>query len=94
MGNQTIEKVTRNALAVARVARITGVPFAAGCARPLVREIETGSSIRSESGLDGPGNFPYSSARISVLVCTAHSSHRRLCTVLVRATFSGRSTPP
>jgi purine nucleosidase len=53
-GNQTIEKVTRNALAVARVAGITGVPFARGAHRPLVREVETASSIHGESGLDGP----------------------------------------
>ena len=54
MGNQTLDKVTRNALSVARVAGITGVPFAAGCARPLVRRIETAPSIHGESGLDGP----------------------------------------
>ena len=54
MGNQTLEKVTRNALSVARVAGITGIPFAAGCARPLVRAIETAPSIHGESGLDGP----------------------------------------
>jgi purine nucleosidase len=54
MGNQTIEKVTRNALAVARVAGITGVPFARGAHRPLVREIEVAESIHGESGLDGP----------------------------------------
>ena len=54
MGNQTLEKVTRNALSVARVAGITGVPFAAGCPRPLVRTIETAPSIHGESGLDGP----------------------------------------
>src|SRR5688572_590694 len=54
MGNQTLEKVTRNALSVARVAGITGIPFAAGCARPLVRELETAPSIHGESGLDGP----------------------------------------
>ena len=54
MGNQTLEKVTRNALSVARVAGITGIPFAAGCARPLVREIETAPSIHGDSGLDGP----------------------------------------
>jgi purine nucleosidase len=54
MGNQTLEKVTRNALSVARVAGITGVPFAAGCPRPLVRTIETGATIHGESGLDGP----------------------------------------
>jgi len=54
MGNQTIEKVTRNALAVARVAGITGVPFARGAHRPLVRAIEVAESIHGESGLDGP----------------------------------------
>jgi purine nucleosidase len=54
VGNQTLEKVTRNALAVARVAGITDVPFAAGCARPLVRRSETAPSIHGESGLDGP----------------------------------------
>ena len=54
MGNQTLDKVTRNALSVARVAGITGVPFARGAARPLVREVETAESIHGESGLDGP----------------------------------------
>jgi purine nucleosidase len=53
-GNQTIEKVTRNALAVARIAGITGVPFAAGAHRPLVRSAEVAESIHGESGLDGP----------------------------------------
>jgi purine nucleosidase len=54
MGNQTIEKVTRNALSVARVAGIAGVPFARGAERPLVRQVETAESIHGESGLDGP----------------------------------------
>ena len=54
MGNQTIEKVTRNALSVARVAGITGVPFARGAHRPLVRNIEVAESIHGASGLDGP----------------------------------------
>jgi len=53
-GNQTIEKVTRNALAVAKVAGITGVPFARGAHRPLVRPIEVAPDIHGESGLDGP----------------------------------------
>ncbi len=53
-GNQTIEKVTRNALAVATVAGITGVPFAAGAHRPLVREAEVAESIHGTSGMDGP----------------------------------------
>jgi purine nucleosidase len=54
VGNQTLDKVTRNALAVAEVAGIVGVPFAAGCPRPLVREIEVAPEIHGESGLDGP----------------------------------------
>ena len=53
-GNQTLEKVTRNALSVARIAGITGIPFAAGCPRPLVRTLTTAPSIHGESGLDGP----------------------------------------
>lgn len=54
VGNQTLDKVTRNALAVARIANITDVPFAAGCSRPLVRNIEVAADIHGESGLDGP----------------------------------------
>ena len=54
VGNQTLEKVTRNALAVGTIAGITGVPFAAGCDRPLVRTIETAPDIHGESGMDGP----------------------------------------
>jgi purine nucleosidase len=54
VGNQTLEKVTKNALAVGTIAGITGVPFAAGCARPLVRTIENAPDIHGESGMDGP----------------------------------------
>ncbi|PZE27265.1 nucleoside hydrolase [Curtobacterium sp. MCBD17_028] len=54
VGNQTLAKVTRNALAVARIAGITDVPFAAGADRPLVRTIEHAADIHGESGLDGP----------------------------------------
>lgn len=54
VGNQTLAKVTRNALSVAAIAGITGVPFAAGCARPLIREVQVAPDIHGESGLDGP----------------------------------------
>ncbi len=54
VGNQTLEKVTRNALAVGTIAGITSVPFAAGCPRPLVRNIETAPDIHGDSGMDGP----------------------------------------
>ena len=53
-GNQTLAKVTRNALAVATVAGITDVPIAAGCDRPLVRAQEVAPDVHGESGLDGP----------------------------------------
>lgn len=52
-GNQTLPKVTRNARAVATLAGITGVPIAAGCERPLVREQITAGNIHGKSGLDG-----------------------------------------
>lgn len=52
-GNQTLDKVTRNALAVAEIAGIH-VPIAAGCARPLVRPVEIAPSIHGDSGMDGP----------------------------------------
>ncbi|MEO8906507.1 MAG: nucleoside hydrolase, partial [Microbacteriaceae bacterium] len=53
-GNQTLDKVTRNALAVATIAGITDVPIAAGMARPLVRTQSTAASIHGDSGMDGP----------------------------------------
>ncbi|WP_223691338.1 uridine-preferring nucleoside hydrolase UriH [Leifsonia poae] len=54
VGNQTLPKVTRNALAVAQIAGMTGIPIAAGATRPLVRSIETAPDIHGESGMDGP----------------------------------------
>lgn len=53
-GNQTLEKVTRNALAVCAIAGIDGVPVAAGSAGPLVRPQVVAPDIHGESGLDGP----------------------------------------
>lgn len=54
VGNQTLEKVSRNALAIAEIANIHNIPIAKGAARPLVREVETAPSIHGESGMDGP----------------------------------------
>lgn len=53
-GNQTLEKVTTNARALARVGNITGVPFAAGASRPLVGPQLIPEEIHGDSGLDGP----------------------------------------
>src|SRR5690554_613122 len=52
-GNQTVEKVTRNALSVAAIAGID-VPVAAGAQVPLVRPQMVAPDIHGESGLDGP----------------------------------------
>jgi len=50
-GNQVLEKVTRNALAIAELARIKGVPFAAGCASPLLRNPQIADDIHGDTGL-------------------------------------------
>ncbi|QJW35906.1 nucleoside hydrolase [Cellulosimicrobium protaetiae] len=52
-GNQTLEKVTRNALAVAELVGMD-VPVAAGCDRPLVRPRIVAPDIHGDSGMDGP----------------------------------------
>jgi len=52
-GNQTLEKVTRNALAVCAVAGIR-VPVARGADRPLVEPQRVAEDIHGDSGLDGP----------------------------------------
>lgn len=53
-GNQTLEKVTTNARALARVGKITGIPFAAGASRPLCGPQLIPEEIHGDSGLDGP----------------------------------------
>lgn len=52
-GNQTVDKTSLNARRVCTVAGIH-VPVAAGCDRPLTRELKTAAYIHGESGLDGP----------------------------------------
>lgn len=56
-GNQTVERTTLNARRVCTVAGITGVPVAAGCARPLVRPLVVADDVHGVSGMDGP-RFP------------------------------------
>jgi purine nucleosidase len=53
-GNQTVDKTSLNARRVCTVASIRDVPIAAGCDRPLTRELKTAAYIHGESGLDGP----------------------------------------
>lgn len=50
-GNQTLEKVTRNALALADALGMDKVPVAAGAAHPLVREPLTAGHVHGDTGL-------------------------------------------
>jgi purine nucleosidase len=52
-GNQTLDKTSLNARRICTVAGVD-VPIAAGCDRPLTRELKTAAYIHGESGLDGP----------------------------------------
>lgn len=52
-GNQTLDKTALNARRVCTLAGITGVPVAAGCDRPLLRDLVTAARVHGESGLDG-----------------------------------------
>jgi purine nucleosidase/pyrimidine-specific ribonucleoside hydrolase len=53
-GNQTIEKVTANAIRVLDVAGADAIPVAAGAERPLVHPARVASEVHGETGLDGP----------------------------------------
>jgi inosine-uridine nucleoside N-ribohydrolase len=53
-GNQTIEKVTANALRVLELAGRGDVPVAAGADQPLAGELVVAADAHGDSGLDGP----------------------------------------
>ncbi|AZI58727.1 nucleoside hydrolase [Nakamurella antarctica] len=53
-GNQTVERVTRNALGVGELAGMHAVRFAQGAARPLIKPHQAAPEIHGDSGLDGP----------------------------------------
>mmetsp|Transcript_18349 Transcript_18349/g.46362 ORF Transcript_18349/g.46362 Transcript_18349/m.46362 type:complete len:342 (-) Transcript_18349:220-1245(-) len=58
-GNQTLSKVTRNALDVLHAAGIHDVPVVAGASKPLIRPSPIlCPEIHGESGLDGPQGGP------------------------------------
>ncbi len=53
-GNQSLEKVTKNALRIATLIGLNDVPVAAGAPRPLLRPaVKVANYIHGESGLDG-----------------------------------------
>jgi inosine-uridine nucleoside N-ribohydrolase len=57
-GNQTLEKVTANALRVLELAGRSDVPVAPGADRPLARDLVLAADAHGESGLDGPALPP------------------------------------
>jgi inosine-uridine nucleoside N-ribohydrolase len=61
-GNQTIEKVTANAIRVLDVAGADTIPVAAGAHRALVHPAATAADVHGETGLDGPDLPPPSRA--------------------------------
>jgi purine nucleosidase len=52
-GNQTLEKVTRNALQLMELLGLDDVPVAAGAASPLVREAVVAEDFHGTTGMDG-----------------------------------------
>ena len=52
-GNQTLDKITRNAQSVLVASGRDDVPVYAGSDRPLVRRVEIAPDIHGDSGLDG-----------------------------------------
>jgi inosine-uridine nucleoside N-ribohydrolase len=53
-GNTTLPKTTVNALRVLVLAGRTEIPVAAGCDRPLSRQLVIAESVHGKTGLDGP----------------------------------------
>src|SRR3954454_12707392 len=53
-GNQTLDKVTANAIRVLDVVGEAGIPGAAGADRPLIHPARVAGEVHGETGLDGP----------------------------------------
>ncbi|MGQ0572358.1 MAG: nucleoside hydrolase [Armatimonadota bacterium] len=53
-GNQSLDKVTANALKVVEFAALTRIPVARGSDRPLISQPQHAPEIHGETGLDGP----------------------------------------
>lgn len=53
-GNQSLDKVTRNALKVLEFGGLTHIPVIPGCDRPLLQAPRHAPEVHGETGLDGP----------------------------------------
>lgn len=75
-GNQTLEKITRNAQSVLVMCKTPDVPVHPGSPRPLLRKVEVAESIHGESGLDGvelpePAGPPQEESATKFIIDTA-----------------------
>src|SRR4051794_6038870 len=75
-GNQTLEKVTANAIRILDVDGST-LPVAAGADRPLIHPANTASDVHGETGLDGPDLPPPSRAPEPVHAVELMAQHLR-----------------
>src|SRR3954467_15177472 len=65
-GNQTLEKVTANAIRVLDVAGAHDIPVAAGAGRALIHPARAAGEVHGETGLDGPEPPPPSRAPLEL----------------------------
>lgn len=61
-GNVTLEKATRNALAVLELGRASHIPVASGCMLPLVQPLRASAHVHGESGI-GNSHLPEPQAK-------------------------------
>ena len=83
-GNQTIEKVTTNAIKVLTKAHRTDIPVAMGAKAPLIRKLVVGGEVvHGDSGLEGPvlpecGFDPSKLTALEMLVKTIEESEEKI----------------
>jgi inosine-uridine nucleoside N-ribohydrolase len=64
-GNQTLDKVTANAIRVLELAGRGDIPVAAGADRPLAGDLVVAADAHGETGLDGPDLPPPQAAPVA-----------------------------
>lgn len=86
-GNQTIEKVTTNAIKVLTKARRYDIPVAKGADKPLIRKLTVGGEVvHGSSGLEGPilpecGFEPSNLSALELLIKTIEESDEKITLV-------------
>lgn len=86
-GNQTIEKVTNNAIKVLTKAGRFDIPVAMGARQPLIRKLVVGGEVvHGSSGLEGPvlpecGFAPSKLSALELLVKTLEESEEKITLV-------------